>query len=278
MCFGAPSVFEAISQNAKKVCLVDRNRYLLNCLNAREGKRVRSFDLRQTIQESSSYEVLFMDPPWYPEHMEAWLDNSLRCLNPNGTLITTLLPIFTRPEAETERKQFLELLKTIGHVTSSPVSATYETPIFEQETLRAQDLNVLAWRTADLLTIKLNGSKLPRILMPKLEEPWRRYKIGSQIIAIRESTTDTSPVLTAKSCYEDGKFLLASVSARDPIRARIDFWTSRNRCLQLTGRHRLFPLLDSLEKGHTPSYLLSTIPRDADERTTMTFVLALIGI
>lgn len=276
--FGAPTVFLAGCELGLDATLVDRNPQLLNWLPAEHRKRVIQFDLNSLLPEPKRpFDVLFMDAPWYPHHIEGWLANALRHLKPTGTLITTLFPSLTRPSARQERADLLSLFNSLGQSQTLEFRPVYETPLFEAEVLWAEGFSLPRWRTADLLKIQLSGAEPARPLRHAKEEPWLRYQVGSQVVAVRPSADDEADALEVGPCYENGRFLLRSVSARDPARSRIDVWTSRNRCAHVKGRRRLVPLLEGLEKDVDPAHLLRELPSGADEANAMKQILALIG-
>ncbi|GAH28877.1 unnamed protein product [marine sediment metagenome] len=184
-----------------------------------------------------------------------------------------------RPSASEERERLLNLFAKIGNVYKLAYKVEYETPIFEIETLKGLNLPILKnWRLGDLYSIHVKNRSIPYPFRHPKEPHWNRYCINSQIIAIKEDPFDNYEKLEVSSIYENGSYLLRSVSARDPIREKIDFWTSRNRCLNVKGRKRLKKFLVELIRGTSPSYILQNISNDDEERNAVNLIIALIGL
>jgi hypothetical protein len=170
------------------------------------------------------------------------------------------------------------LLETLGPVEALPFQALYTTPLFEHETLGAFGLaDVGQWRSGDLVaaTVESLGSwREP----PVLEEPqWRRFVLGSQVIAAREGPSETQFGAVAFDAPErDGSFLIKSVSSRYPVRERLTVWTSRNRGLVGRGGGlEVLQFLAKLASGRAPVDLLRESAIESAE--SLRVLLAVIG-
>jgi hypothetical protein len=278
-CFGVPTVFRELDASSVQPVLVDRSPLLLEDLRE-PGKPSLLIDL--TAAEPlrlAPFDVIAMDPPWYPDHMESWLEHALQIAKPGSILLTTLFPRLVRPTALDERESFLSLLRSVGVLEAVPFRARYETPLFELETLRGIGLPALSeWREGDLYLVRVERLAAPRQLAHPNEPKWRRFRIGRSVAVVRDNPADTWEELEIAPLYRDGSFLLQSVSARDIARNRIDFWTSRNRCVSVRGRSRLSLLLEALEQGSQPTAVLSQLPVSPREHAAMLTITALLGL
>ena len=149
----------------------------------------------------------------------------------------------------------MDRMKSLGHIEVLPVRITYETPRFEQETMSALGLPVLPdWRTTDAALISFDRDspdfEAPH---PGTVERWERFRFGSQIVALRQCAGDNSAI-TVESVYPSGGYLRRTVSYREPVRADIGFWTSRNRVARVTGVRRLSQFLTLLQQENSYGY------------------------
>lgn len=278
--FGVPSIYNMFNSDNNKITLFDRNPFFNNSEKKNRKSKVITQDLSQPLsQKFGYYDVIVMDPPWYADHYESWLENALKLSKNDSIIIITLFPPLIRPSASEERERLLNLFAKIGNVYKLAYKVEYETPIFEIETLKGLNLPILKnWRLGDLYSIHVKNRSIPYPFRHPKEPDWNRYCINSQIIAIKEDPSDNYEKLEVKSIYEDGSYLLRSVSARETIREKIDFWTSRNRCLSIKGRKRLKKFLFELTEGTSPGYILNNLSKDDDERDAINLIIALIGL
>ncbi|MFP4417215.1 MAG: RsmD family RNA methyltransferase [Chitinispirillaceae bacterium] len=87
--------FELISRGAKMVHFVEKDRNLVRCIrehlhifSVQDNARVISQDLRQYIKNTStSYDILFFDPPYFDSSLNALVNNLMRLVNPDGILL-----------------------------------------------------------------------------------------------------------------------------------------------------------------------------------------------
>jgi hypothetical protein len=248
-CFGTPSVFVRLMQGGVDAVLFDRNPGLRRHFPAYLHNRMQTLDLSHLPPGSDmrpgsmqdSFDTILLDPPWYVDHTVAWVAHALQLLRPGGRIVLTLFPELVRPAAHRERQQLLHLLGALGIVKKLTATARYTTPIFESETLSTFGLADLGqWRSADLIQVTVRDPRSHTIAPPPTEDSsWQRFQLGRQVIALRHQDSTRGLPLSVRSCEENGSFLLRSVSARDPIRKRVNFWTSRNRAEILSGTKTL---------------------------------------
>lgn len=277
-CLGTPSVFAHLQAEGVDAVLVDRNPSLTRLLDPPNKGCVISADIAAlpACLGQVRFPVIVIDSPWYLDHMRYWIAQAITVASPGASVLLSLFPELTRPTAAIERETFLRDIQSIGSIRFLDV-LEYETPLFERETLSALGIPPLpAWRMGDLLSMTLSKNpKHPRVTRPR-EPDWARFLFGSQIVALRYSTAHSEPI-RVNSIYPDGSFMLKSVSARDPLRHKITFWTSRNRCALASGGLRLFQFLNALAGGERAQDLLERVPLTEDERNSLTILVALIG-
>jgi hypothetical protein len=127
-------------------------------LATRDGDSHVTYDTRRTLPETfiDSFDYVFFDPPWYPEHYAIWLRRASQ-LAPHGTVIFPLFPRLTRPSAAAERNAIVGPLHTAGaNIWTISAYAEYVVPSFERAELRAAGLeNVDLWKAADVIIADL---------------------------------------------------------------------------------------------------------------------------
>jgi len=267
--------------------LMDRNRGLVGSLEPANRTRLVFTDFLDEVGNwenpnsiPTQFDVVLLDPPWYLDHTMTWIARALRFLKPGGEIVLTIFPELVRPSASTEREELMGTLEKLGVVRPLPFDALYTTPLFEHETLGAFGLSDLGqWRSANLVSVTISDPEIALEHRPPFEAKWQRVQLGSQVVAVRESSARgeaaTTPLkLTTPGV--DGSFLLKSVSARDPIRQNITVWTSRNRAaIAVQGSAQIFPFLQALAAGHPANGLLASAL--ASSRDELRVLLSLVG-
>ena len=286
-CLGTPSVFWRLCHLNADAFLLDRNRGLLGSLEPENRKRLILTDLledgsnwKKPDSSPGQFDAVLLDPPWYLDHTVAWIARALNFLKPGGEIVLTLFPELVRPAATRERADLMRVLETLGMVQPLPFDAFYTTPVFEHETLGAFGLSDLGqWRSAGLVRVTVSDPKTMIATELPVESRWERVQLGSQIIAVRESSAggeDLTAPLQLVAPGSDGSFLLKSVSARDPDRQNISVWTSRNRAaVAVQGIGQILPFLQGLAAGIRPIDLISSAP--ASSREALRILLSLVG-
>jgi hypothetical protein len=181
-------------------------------------------------------DVVVADPPWYLAAQLAYLWAAKQLLRPGGFLLASIPPIGTRPAILLQREALNAQTESWGFSSLSirPAALRYRTPPFELNALRAAEIlvDLAEWRSGDLAvyqrtsTVALNR---PRIAA-SMGVAWAEVCINGIRIKIRQGrksahSDSLSPELVS---LVDGD-ILPSVSARHPLRADVDVWTSGNR-------------------------------------------------
>jgi hypothetical protein len=235
LCLGTPSVASQLvsAQNRPEVTLVDadlgvtrRFPELLHRAHVHIGE-IDSF------RELRHYSVVVADPPWYVADTLRWLRTAHKWVRRGGTIILPLFPDLTRPEASAERETILAAAEQIGQAELWGSDVIYKTPGFERQAFEALGVGETGdWRIADLLVVRqIQGDanwQIPDRAHRGIEG-WHRFEIGPQVVMLRELATslhDASVFIPIAGCPRN---TLTSVSERDPRRALVGLWTSRNR-------------------------------------------------
>ena len=276
-CLGTPTLYAHLLRRGANVTLIDRNPLLEDALPRKSNGRFVLHDLNaEGIPSLGTFDVLVMDPPWYLSHFQRWVGESMRMARPGSVLVTTLFPRLLRPSAEAERKAQVHHLQTLGEVSQLAHQAVYETPLFEREALSAVGLPPLdGWRTAEIVAVTVKTANSISAPRAPDEPSWRRFRFGTQVIAVRRDRSEGP--CRATPPYSDGSFLLKSVSARDPLRPKINVLTSRNRSLVASGTRRIESFLEALANGASCRELIDSMSQDEAEAKALTTVAALIG-
>ena len=275
---GMPSVVRWLAENRSTTTgvLVDRSPLVEHqtLLIERQTEQIR-FEQRDLSGEpaqlsSQGFDRVFADPPWYPEHMHAWLSFAFAHCRVGTFVHLVVWPRLTRPGADRERVELLTLLSRVGVVTTEEEVIEYRVPEFEQMRFRRVGLGELgSWRVADLWTVAVrspgawqappNGTALRR---------WRRYLIGQQQVALRLREPDVvaSPSLAALPSGAT----VASYSRRDSDRSEIELWLSNGYAFRVRGWSAFKDALDLMS---------GTSKRPSDRRTDEAMVaLASVGL
>ncbi len=257
VCLGAPKVASVAIHDSRRVVFIDRNPRVLNRFpELGRSEEVHLMDATDAGRLSIQADSLLFDSPWYLPDTIAWLFSASQLVKHGGSLVFALYPPLVRATAKLERDLILETASSIGSVQVVEDALAYETPLFEHEALNASGLGCLyKWRRADLVRItvrKALATPPPGLLCrPLIDGAWRSFVIGDQVVKVRRESTrrDTHGAIRRLLSPVGPNFLLRSVSVREPERAFIDVWTSRNRVAACPETRLLNPILRNLARG-----------------------------
>jgi hypothetical protein len=223
VCIGTPTVFSLLSAARGTDILIDQNPSYERLFGSNNSRvfcsAIEDFDPAATEQQ---FEAALLDPPWYLEDYESWLQAAVPLLAVEGSLFIPVFPNLLRETVESDVLVIMEKLTEIGQVSMLPFKVRYETPTFEEEVLRKHGLPPLhGWRSAHLLRVRVNRFKRSMPLRHAPREKWDRFEFGRASVAVRSNH------LTSKS--NKGRFFfLDSVSSRDKSRRKITAVSSKN--------------------------------------------------
>jgi hypothetical protein len=174
-----------------------------------------------------------LDPPWYPGHIRGFLWAAAQVSGAGATILASLPPAGTRPRASAEVAEVLLWAADHGLpvIRRQPSAIRYLSPPFELASHRAAGLGGIPidWRSGDLVSFRREpASASDRPTPPDAHGMWLPFIIDEIPIWVRERTVSAerieAPLLDSILAGD----VLRSVSSRDPIRERIDVWTSLN--------------------------------------------------
>jgi hypothetical protein len=265
---GAPTVATSPVLAESRSILIDRNPLLRTHWPEWPGHvRHITHDLRSPVPSTPRrFSAAFFDAPWYPDSVLRWLQQASRLVRRKGLLGFALFPELVRPDASEERRAILQFASELGRVEVFVNALAYSTPIFELEAMRAAGVDHLDdWRQGDLVVVEnrhpFHGRLAP---IQEPDERWDTYVIDRQVIKLRRAAPNGGePLLPIEGC---GNYVLPTVSGRDPRRAAIDLWTSRNRVARVGDRRIVANILDHF--GHFG--LDESLPTQLPERHAAT--------
>jgi hypothetical protein len=160
------------------------------------------------------------------------------------------IPSLTRPSAEVEWKSLLKEFSDVLAVNEFKHRVTYETPYFELESFDKRIKGCIGnWRNTSLVALEIVGPKKYRIESTQIDL-WKRFRFGTRIVSLKVDKKDNRSI-NIEAPYLDGSLTLKSVSARDPVRGRINLVTSRNKALVVFGTIRVLNFLALLNKTNS---------------------------
>jgi hypothetical protein len=278
-CFGTPTVFQELAKRNHNVKLFDRNNLLIEHFEKIFTQKMVVSDLLVDSIKQDSHNTIVMDPPWYPDHFKVWLKQALKLVKCDSYIITTIIPDLVRPNAKKEKEEILKLLEQIGVINFENVIATYETPFFERETLNIQRIPVVCnWRKCEILRVKVKTNDIHINTTPIFEPKWKRIQFGSQVVAVKVDSSTKNKKISAKPPYQDGSYILKSVSKRDKISDKINFWTSRNRCLIISGNSKVIYFLELLKIHDNYRKVYEMVTQDSEELQALKLIQSMIGL
>jgi hypothetical protein len=246
--FGAPSLFVPISKIVNTVVLYDINELLKVHFN--QDSRVIIVDLNShNLTKNRNFDCIIMDPPWYLNYYKLWIQKGNSILKLGGEMYITMFQELLRPKASKELQTIKKVVSLMGDFEIYENYINYITPQFEVELFNYKNIPCFSnWRVADLITIKKEHNRNISSIGNYKKDDWTRIEMGTQTIAIRNDN-DASKWITVSYPYGTNDSLIKSLSIRDGIRKKLNFVTSRNRGLVITGGMKVVKLLRSISKG-----------------------------
>lgn len=228
LCVGTPSVACLLEDRSIEVLLADRQP--LQPVRAKV-----SVDPAADPPLPSSFSVVVVDPPWYPDTYRRWVAWAAAHLKRGGDLLASLWTPETRPTGAEERDEVLRWMASWADVEVRGGALGYFTPAFEEAAAIAQGYAPVdpEWRKGDLLLIR--PSETPTLPPPVVAgERWVRFVFNDYQLALRIRADDPCPPRLLAVPGAMG-WVWPSVSRREPGRERIDLWSSRNEVAAVEG-------------------------------------------
>jgi len=259
---GAPTLYKYLVDSGARAELFDKNAQIVRGLKEGGYKSVTECDLFEFSANTPRFDWAIADPPWYIEHYRAFLEAGREILLPGGRMLMSVLPRLTRPSAARDRFEVVESAARLGFdlIGIWAGALHYDSPAFEIEALRAEDLVVGEWRTGDLFSFVMRSRaprKDARRTKVKDTERWESIPLGKTTVKIKVEQSDSREPFDFKPASSTGSVKLRSVSRRSPARSRINLWTSRNVALTVTKPEMVAELLRKATSGGSASDALA---------------------
>jgi hypothetical protein len=248
---GAPSLVPVLLKGSAHVTLFDWNAARVVAVE----DHARCVDLRYYMPNSLEigvYDACFLDPPWYPDYLERWLDIAGLLIKPGGRILLSLWPRSIRPTAAHELRAIFELLRNIGTVTVSKGALRYQTPLFE---IRSAGCALPPdYRRGDLVeVVKKCWNRHTKRPSPPQASRWVRYLFGSRQIAIKIADDPAPRPFFIKRVPGLENWILNNTSRRNRHVQQVQFWTSDNLVCQISTASPLTSALDAIVQGARPA-------------------------
>lgn len=263
ICLGTPTVFvSAIKRfGCERVVLLDRNTSMIKCA-ARMSNRSRAiqFDVFTNSLPAIRTDLVVTDPPWYLEHMKAFLWVSSKICSRGGRILMSMPPHGTRPTIAAELDQVFEYARQLGLAVKQIKDdcLTYETPPFETNALRAAGCTVFdtIWRRGSLCVFqRLTDAEVERPLYCCPTSDWLEADLYGSRFRFRRQNQDRigfdDPTLIPLVAGN----ILPSVSRRHSLRKHPDVWSSGNRVFRCRGSHVLHEIVRLLASKTSPDVI-----------------------
>jgi hypothetical protein len=236
------------------VVLLDRNPAIIRAVReAYPGFRAECTDLLwDDPVEVGEAVTSVADPPWYPEHIAAFLWAAARATRFGGQVLLSLPPEGTRPGILDEREAVLRLAAVLGlRLESLELGVlAYLMPPFERNALIAAGVPAVAddWRRGDLAVfVRAQENRGSRPPTPAEQDVWDEVSVGSVRIKCRRDTVGEFRDPTLSQLIQGD--MLPSVSRRQPVRGAVDVWTCGNRVFRCAGADLFLVVLTALGGG-----------------------------
>lgn len=240
--------------------LLDQNIAVIKYLTALSGDANSiQFNVFADSIPAIRTEYVVADPPWYLEHIKAFLWVASKICHLGGRIALSLPPKGTRPTIAAELSQIFEYALKLGLDVKQIKEdcLTYETPPFESNALRAAGCNVksVSWRRGTLCVFQ-------RVANVKIERPryscptahWLEAELYGTRFRFRCRDRGQSRI-----GFDDPSLhslvvgdILPSVSRRHPLREEADVWSAGNRVFRCDASHILHQIVGLLAKKTLP--------------------------
>jgi hypothetical protein len=270
---GAPNIYELARRSLldRRHILLDRSDLRTSALrtSASDDTAIMCLDLLIDPLPDLRADAVVMDPPWYPEHVKSFLWAAAALAEPGASVLTSYPPVGTRPGIGAEREDFLRWAATAGMEFRGQDSGLlrYLSPGFERSAYAAAGLPGVprVWRGGDLLQFTAGELTIAR---PPVDDPeeWTPYSIREIPIWVRTPSGKTPSSQTTGSSDSDpvgplvtsivAGDVLPSVSRREPLRAAVSVWSSRNRVLGSSALNGVHAICEALESGDDPVFMV----------------------
>jgi hypothetical protein len=264
---GTPSlhVAQLTKEHGRRFVLIDANPLTV--------ERVKTLDAHRTVYKRDLFAnpvpalnaaAVIADPPWYDEHIEAFMWTASEVARPEAQVFVSLPAIGTRPGSRAERKAFRSTAERMAmRIEEMRLrDLAYVSPPFETNALAAAGWTGLPidWRRGDLGILRTSGSKGPRPTRAARETRWEEHSLGWVRIRVRRDPPTRVVDPTLEELVPGA--VLPDVSRRHRFREMANVWTSGNRVYCCQAPRLLLVILRAIASGSNPrAAVASTIGR-----------------
>lgn len=262
---GTKTIFKGLIDNSIDTTIFNKSKSILN--NFRENGYTKGLIHCDLFEPQTDYNNIFnlviADPPWYEEYYNTFIQRSSDFLTIGGKLHLSVLQKMTRPNAIVDREKIIQNATKFGLklIKIIPKYFVYETPNFERNTLKIQNLQCENWRISDLFIFEKVSSEINNeVILPLFDEPmWQEYNIGSKKIKIKNVISQVDNQIFSFESADPNGIIFTDVSRRSPFRKRIDVWTSDNLAFRVKRQNILNFLFNRLSLGVTGSECIALL-------------------
>lgn len=195
-----------------------------------------------------AFQFVFVDPPWSSSMLRTFLVRSSTFVSVRGTLAISFPQVLTRPSAESERKELLNLAKRLGLSLklTLPSFTEYSVPPFEQNAYEHYGIHLKEpWRRGDLLIFnKTYDSSLDITSLIEKTPEWNQYHHDKCRLFLKRDGLfeDGPPLVQPIPGLED--LMYKSASTRMASWKSASLVSTRNHVAHAYGRRGLSTLLE----------------------------------
>jgi len=204
--------------------------------------------------------LVILDPPWYEEHVHAFLWAASQLCIVGGHLLVSMPQTGTRPGIAQEWVHIMDWAQQLGLflIQVEQAALPYLMPPFERNALQAEGLYAIPeeWRRGDLAVFLHARQTNVSRPMPTHKDDWDEEVLLGMRMRIRpqheEGFQDPSLISSVRGD------VLPSVSRRDQRRRFADVWTSGNRIFACQGRNVFRRIVQAVAVGRSPDEAVAT--------------------
>ena len=217
LCIGAPKVARLLEGRGIDVTLVDRQPF-------QNVQRHLALDVCD-FEPDRSYRMALVDPPWYQVSLRCWTRAAARAVGSGGTVLVSVWPETTRPDARAELDAMLTEIGDWGEVERDVARLTYEVPLFESIARGLCEAGALSRSPGIGELVRIRVRETPCQSPPgSFGTPWQRFVFDDYQLALKLKASGGTHLIERVSGADGWSW--PYVSARAPGRANIDLWSS----------------------------------------------------
>jgi hypothetical protein len=237
------------------VTIIDVDDALLERIKTCVGRTVQRIqcDISDPLDASlkGQFDVVVGDPPWSGSTLRAFVVRSAQMLSVNGTLITSLPPIFTRPSAASDRKSLLNLAGMLGlALTKRFVGFTeYNVPAFECKAYEEHGIELQEpWRKGDIFVFRKQREPAGCEDIPvEANWKWDQYDYTTVRLFLKRNGSMQEGLAHIMPVRGKNDFVYGSTSSRTQLWKHACLVSTRNQIADISGRKQLMGILQGLQ-------------------------------